>query len=87
MADQASVEEVAESMLKAVTDAQGRKKLKPGDLTKMAIEQFGEERCDKQICKKAIRTLIDSGRCIYTYFGGSFVELPQADKADGSAGS
>ncbi len=84
MADQAGVEEVAEAMLKVVADAQGRKKLKAGDLTKMALEQFGEERCDKKLCKLAIRTLIDSGRCIYTYFGGSYVELPQKDKADGS---
>jgi len=81
MAEQAKVEEVAEAMYKMVADAQGRKKLKPGDLTKAVIEQFGEERCDKPLCKKAIRTLIDSERCVYTYFGGSFVELPHKEGA------
>jgi len=26
--------------------------------------------------KAAMKLLINSGRCVYTYFGGSFVELP-----------
>ena len=40
------------------------------------IEQFGEDACDKKKCKLAIRQLIDSGRCIYSYVGGSYVTLP-----------
>jgi len=28
------------------------------------------------MCKAAIRTLMDSGKCVYTYFGGSFIEMP-----------
>jgi hypothetical protein len=38
--------------------------------------KYGEDRVSKDDGKKAIRLLIDSGRCVYTYFGGSFVELP-----------
>ena len=71
----APVEEVAEAMYKLVSDYQGKKKLKAGDLTKAMIEKFGDQ-ADKKLCKLAIRSLIDSGRCVYTYFGGSFVEIP-----------
>ena len=63
MADQASVEEVASSMLKAVTDAKGMKKLKPGDLTKAMVKKYGGS-VDKKFCKKGIRALIESGRCV-----------------------
>jgi hypothetical protein len=46
------------------------------DLTKAMIEKFGEDACDKALCKQAIRQLIDSGRCIYSYVGGSYITLP-----------
>lgn len=75
MSDQISVEEICDAMYKQVAAAQGLKKLKPGDLVKQMIEIYGD-RVDKKICKRAIRELIESGRCVYTYFGGSFVELP-----------
>ena len=32
---------------------------------------------DKKMCKKALRTLSDSGRLTYKYAGGSFVTLPE----------
>ena len=35
----------------------------------------------KKLCKAAIRTLMDSGRCVYTYFGGSFIEIPHQEGA------
>ena len=71
-----SVEEVADAMFKMVSDAQGMKKLKPTDLTKAMLEMFGDE-VDKKLCKAAIKELVNNGRCIYTYFGGSYIELPQ----------
>lgn len=75
-----TVEEVAEAMYKMVKDAQGQKKLKPMDLTKAMVNLFGDE-VDKKICKGAIKQLIDSGRCVYTYFGGSFIEIPHREGA------
>jgi len=75
MADAVTAEAVAEAMYQMVKDAAGVKKLKPTDLTKAMMEHFGPE-CTKETCKVAIRSLMDSGRCVYTYFGGSFVELP-----------
>lgn len=81
MADEPSVQEVAEAMYNMVKDAMGQKKLKPMDLQKAMIGHFGAESCDKKLCKAAIRKLIDSGRCVYTYFGGSFVEIPHKEGA------
>jgi hypothetical protein len=75
-----TVEEIADAMFKMVSDAQGQKKLKPMDLTKAMIQLFGEE-VDKKMCKGAIKQLIDSGKCVYTYFGGSYIEIPHDEGA------
>jgi hypothetical protein len=75
-----SVDEIADAMFKLVKDATGQKKLKPMDLTKAMVELYGEE-VDKQLCKSAIKKLVDSGRLVYTYFGGSFLELPHREGA------
>jgi len=75
-----TVDEVANAMFKLVEEAQGMKKLKPTDLTKSVIEMFGDE-VDKKLCKLAIRELIESGKCVYTYFGGSYIELPHEEAA------
>ena len=76
MTEAVTAEVVAEAMYRMVKDATGVKKLKPTDLTKAMMEHFGPQGCTKDLCKEAIRQLMDSGRCVYTYFGGSFVELP-----------
>ena len=74
-------EEVAEAMFEMVKEYQGKKKFKASDLTKAMMQKFGEE-CDKKMCKAAIRTLMDSGRCVYTYFGGSFIEMPPEEGSE-----
>ena len=74
-------EEVADAMYELVKEYAGKKKFKAGDLTKAMIEKYGEDQVDKKLCKAAIRTLMDSGRCVYTYFGGSFIELPPEEGA------
>ncbi len=73
-------EELAEAMFKMVEEAYGKRNLKAGDLTKGTIKQFGDE-VTKKDCKAAIRILMDSGRCIYTYFGGSYITLPHKEGA------
>lgn len=75
-----TVEEIADAMFNMVKDATGLKKLKPLDLTKAMRELYGDD-VDKKMCKEAIRQLIDSGKCVYTYFGGSFIELPHKESA------
>jgi len=71
-----TVEQVAEAMFQLVKETHGKKSLKAMDLTKAMIEKFGEAECSKELCKQAIRQLMDSGRCIYSYFGGSYITLP-----------
>lgn len=81
MSETLSVEAVADAMYEMVKATYGKRNLKPMDLTKAMIEKFGPDRCDKDLCKKAIRSLIDPGRCIYSYFGGSYITLPSEDSA------
>ena len=75
-----TVEEIADAMFKMVKDATGLKKLKPTDLIKAMKELYGDD-VDKKLCKDAIKQLVNSGTCVYTYFGGSFIELPHKEGA------
>src|SRR5512142_24347 len=61
------IETLAEDMFNLVTECTGKKNLKAGDLTKAMIEKYGAVACSKDECKQAIRLLIDSGRCVYSY--------------------
>jgi len=70
-----SVEAVADAMYSLVRENHGKRNLKPIDLTKAMLERFGES-CDKALCKAALRLLVDDGRCIYSYLGGSYLVLP-----------
>lgn len=72
MAD-VTTEQIADAMYEMIKEARGMKKYKAPDLTKAMIEKLG---VDKKQCKLAIRSLVDSGRCVYTYFGGSYIEIP-----------
>jgi hypothetical protein len=62
-----------------VKNAQGKKQLKAMDLQKAVLKAHPDQ--DKNSVKFAIKELIDTGRCVYTYFGGSFVELPHEEGA------
>jgi len=69
-------DEIADAMYEMVKEYQGKKKFKAGDLTKTMMQKYAAEGVDKKQCKLAIRKLMDSGRLVYTYFGGSFIEMP-----------
>ena len=71
-----TIDNIADSMFELVKSTYGKKNLKPMDLIKAMIEEYGDGGCDKKMGKQAIRQLIDSGRCIYSYVGGSYVTLP-----------
>ena len=81
MAEQVNVEEVSGAMFRLIKDSMGQKKWKATDLTKAVLELYGD-RCDKMLAKSAIRDLIESGKCVYTYFGGSFIEIPHRKGAE-----
>jgi len=71
-----SVETVADTMFDMVKEYHGKKNLKALDLQKAMIKKFGDDKVDKKMCKAAIRQLIDSGKCTYSYVGGSYIVLP-----------
>jgi|UniRef100_A0A7C5ALB4 hypothetical protein len=71
--------ELVEFIYKMVEAAAGKKKLKAKDLEKEVLKAHPDQ--NKNDIKFAIKELIDSGRCVYTYFGGSFVELPHEEGA------
>lgn len=73
-----TTEQLADAMYEMIKEAMGKKKYKAIDLQKAMTERFG---VDKKACKLAIRSLVDSERCVYTYFGGSYIEIPPEDGA------
>lgn len=75
-----TVEEIADKMYKMVEEAQGMgKKLKPMDLTKAITKEHDD--VDKKQAKEALKNLINDGKLVYTYFGGSYVEIPHREGA------
>ena len=75
-----TIETVTEAMFNLVSENSGKKKFKPMDLTKAMKEKFGDA-ADRKMCKAALKELIESGRCVYTYFGASYVEIPHVEGA------
>jgi hypothetical protein len=75
-------ETLAEEIFQLVTECAGKKNLKAGDIIKEMVAKHSEAACNKDECKKAIRILIDSGRCIYSYLGGSYIQLPPKEGSE-----
>jgi hypothetical protein len=75
MSDLVKTEEITEALDEMVKEYHGKRNCKAMDLTKAMISKFGEDKCDKKGCKKAIRALIESARCTYSYVGGSYIVL------------
>ena len=74
-----SKEELVVFIFDMVAKAQGKKQLKAMDLQKAVLKAHPDQ--DKTMVKFAIKDLIDGGRCVYTYFGGSFIEIPHEEGA------
>jgi hypothetical protein len=71
--------ELVEFIYDMVFKAQGKKQLKAMDLQKAVLKAHPDQ--PKNDVKFAIKDLIDGGRCVYTYFGGSFIEIPHEEGA------
>jgi len=50
-----TIDQIADAMFELVKSTYGKKDMKPMDVTKAMIEQFGEDNVDKRMCKKALR--------------------------------
>lgn len=81
MADLVSVEETKDQMYKFIKDTVGQKKWKASDLHKACAEFFGDKYDKRKVGKQAIKELIEEGKLVYTYFGGSFIEVPHKEGA------
>jgi hypothetical protein len=71
--------ELNEYIFAMVEKAQGKKQLKAMDIQKAVLKEHPDQ--PKNDIKFAIKDLIDGGRCVYTYFGGSFIEIPHEEGA------
>ena len=71
--------ELVEFIYEMVLKAQGKKQLKAMDIQKAVLKVHPDQ--PKNDIKFAIKDLIDGGRCVYTYFGGSFIEIPHEEGA------
>ncbi len=74
-----TIEQLADEMYGIVKEYTGRKQYTARELTKEMQQKYGAE-ADRATCKKAIKHLIDSGKCVYTYKGSSYVELAGRDQ-------
>jgi len=75
------VEKVKDAMYKMIKDTVGLKKWKAADLHKSCEELFGDEYDKRKEGKEAIKQLIEEGKLVYTYFGGSYIEIPHKEGA------
>ncbi len=66
-------EEVKQRIYALIEKSVGKKKLKSSDIQKTISAEAGISRDE---VKDALKDLVDEGKLIYTYFGGSFVEIP-----------
>jgi len=85
MAEPVTIDELANAIYQMVKESVGSRRLRPTELTKAMIERFGADRCSRDTCKEALRKLIDSGQCVYTFYSGSFVELPSQESGGSGA--
>jgi hypothetical protein len=74
-----SKEDLCNYIYDLVAKAQGKKNLKAMDVQKAVLKDHPDQ--PKNDIKFAIKDLIDGGRCVYTYFGGSYIEVPHQEGA------
>ena len=67
--------ELQKKVYELVEKNMGKKKLKAGDIKKAMVAEGATD----DDAKAAIRELVDGGKMVYSYFGGSLIEI--ADKA------
>jgi hypothetical protein len=74
-----SKEDLQNYIFELISKAQGKKNLKAMDVQKAVLKEYPDQ--PKNDIKFAIKDLIDGGRCVYTYFGGSYIEIPHQEGA------
>ncbi|MGE5808808.1 MAG: hypothetical protein ACM32I_06775 [Nitrospirota bacterium] len=67
--------ELQKKIYELVEKNMGKKKMKAGDIKKAMVAEGAAE----DEVKAAIRELVDGGKLVYSYFGGSFIEVPHKE--------
>ncbi len=67
--------ELQKKIYELVEKNMGKKKMNSGDLKKAMVAEGATE----QEFKEALRELVDGGKLVYSYFGGSFIEVPHKE--------
>lgn len=67
--------ELQKKVFELVEKNMGKKKMKAGDIKKAMVAEGATE----EEVKAAIRELVDGGKLVYSYFGGSFIEVPHVE--------
>lgn len=74
-----SEDQLDEEIFEMVKESDGVKPLKPGGVIKDMAEKYGDDGVTKKDVKAAIKRLVDAGKIIYGYFGGSSLQLPHKE--------
>ncbi len=73
------IETVAEEMYQYLAEAQGKRNVSVNDLVK-AMQAKSNATWSRDECKKAVRLLIESGRCVYCFQSGvNYIQLPKQE--------
>ncbi len=67
------IEDIKKAIYALVEKSMGKKQLKPGDVFKKISAELGVEKSE---VKAALREHMDAGTLVYSYKGGSYVEIP-----------
>jgi len=68
-------QELQKKVYELVEKNMGKKKMKSSDLKKAMVAEGATE----EEFKAALRELVDGGKLVYSYFGGSFIEVPHTE--------
>jgi hypothetical protein len=76
-----SVENIADEMHQFLAEAAGKRNVSVNDLVRAMQAKLGTD-CSRDDCKKAVRILIESGRCVYCFLGGvNYIQVPKEQAA------
>lgn len=76
---EAELEEIKDYIYSLIKDSAGIKRLKPLDLQKFCKEKFPNNTDKNTLVKEAIKQLVEEEKIVYTYYGGTFLELPHKE--------
>lgn len=74
--------ELADAIFDLVKENYGKKKFRPTELQRAMATKYEVRKLDKKLFKAAMREVIDNGRLIYTFYSGTYVEMPHDEKAE-----